>query len=372
MLGPGEQSENPQLDVAYFATQGSGSGDEARIAALLAPLGARPLSFARAHKARSAAAVVRSVLGRPPDVLVVEGTGIAGGAACVAGRLLAGTRYVVSSGDAVGPYLRMLHGTLTLVGPVYERALYRLSSGFIGWSPYLAGRALSLGAPRAMTAANWSAVDVRPGDRERARAHLGIPRDAIVFGIIGSLNWSSRRRYCYGLELVRAIRRVPREDIIVLVVGDGSGLERLRAEAGELMGRRILLPGRVSGEQVGAHLAAFDVASLPQSLDLVGSLRYTTKISEYLAARLPVVTGQLPLAYDLDDGWLWRLGGEAPWSERYVAGMAALMGEVTRAEVDRMRAAVPSSLPQFSMERQQRQVCSFVQDVARDHRWTRN
>ena len=60
-----------------------------------------------------------------------------------------------------------------------------------------------------------------------------------------------------------------------------------------------------------------DVASLPQSVDGVGSFRYTTKLSEYLAARLPVVTGEIPLAFDLDDGWMWRLPGDAPWEERY-------------------------------------------------------
>ena len=47
------------------------------------------------------------------------------------------------------------------------------------------------------------------------------------------------------------------------------------------------------------HLAAFDLASLPQSVDGVGSFRYTTKLSEYLAAGLPIVTGQIPAAYDL-------------------------------------------------------------------------
>jgi hypothetical protein len=49
------------------------------------------------------------------------------------------------------------------------------------------------------------------------------------------------------------------------------------------------------------------------SVDQVGSFRYTTKLSKYLAFGLPVITGQIPLAYDLDDGWIWRLAGDAPW-----------------------------------------------------------
>lgn len=368
MRGAAEDSGGCRLDVAYFATQGTGSGDESRIAALLEPLGARPIRFERTSKLRSAGGVFRAVRRSRPDVLVVEGTGLAGGAACMAARLLAGTPYVVSSGDAVGPYLRMLHPSLAVLGSGYEQALYRMSSGFVGWSPYLTGRALTLGAPRAMTAANWADLETRPGDRERVRERLGIPEEALVIGIVGSLNWSSRRQYCYGLELVRAARRVEREDLVVVVVGDGTGRDRLMAESGDQLGDRILLPGRVPPSEVGSYLAALDVASLPQSVDLVGALRYTTKISEYLAAGLPVVTGQLPLAYDLDDGWLWRLRGDAPWSERYIADLVALMRGISREEVDRRRAAVPRSLPQFCRERQQRQVCAFVVDVAQSSR----
>lgn len=372
MHGAGDDSGDSRLEVAYFATQGTGSGDESRIAALLEPLSAHPLRFDRSRKLRSSSAVVRAVRRRRLDVVVIEGTGLAGGIACVITRLLSGTPYVVSSGDAVGPYLRMRHAGLALVGPAYERVLYRMSSGFIGWSPYLTGRAMALGAPRAMTAANWAELEVAPRDRAEVRRRLGIDENALVFGLVGSLNWSSRRAYCYGLELVRAARRLQREDVVVLVVGDGSGLSRLRAEAGDDLDRRIVLPGRVPREQVGSYLAALDVASLPQSLDLVGALRYTTKISEYVAAGLPVVTGQLPLAYDLDDGWLWRLGGEAPWSDRYVADLAALMSRIDREEVDRRRSAVPEAPPQFSKARQQRQVCSFVEEIARESRRTRN
>ena len=58
------------------------------------------------------------------------------------------------------------------------------------------------------------------------------------------------------------------------------------------------------------YLCAFDVGSLSQSVDPVGSFRYTTKLSEYLAVGLPVITGEAPVAYDLDEGYLWRVPGK--------------------------------------------------------------
>ena len=352
------------LRVACFATQGTGSGDEARIRELLSPLSPTVLPFDRTTKGRSLAGTVRRLLRDRPDIVVMEGTGIAGGLAVMIARL-GGVRYVVSSGDAVSPYLSSFRPWLRPIAGAYERLLCRSAAGFIGWSPYLVGRALTLGAPRAMTAANWApSTDNAAVDRAAARRHFGVPDEAIVFGLVGSLDWHSRASYCYGSELVRAASRVERDDLIVLVVGDGSGREILAELAGTQLGRSVLLPGRVPREDVPLALAAMDVASLPQSVDGVGAFRYTTKISEYLAAGLPVVTGEIPLAYDLDDGWLWRLPGDAPWDESYIGALSELMRTIDSDEVARKRAHVPDESDLFSLERQRRQVSDFVRDVA--------
>lgn len=347
--------------VACFATQGSGHGDELRIRELLADLGPQPLPFDRGRRLRSAAGLFRRLLTRRPDLVVMEGTGVGGGLAVIAARLLAGIPYVVSSGDAVGPYIGLGRPWAAPLAGLYERLLCRWSAGFIGWSPYLVGRALTFGAPRAMTAAGWSLPAAGPDRAERRRA-LGIPADAVVFGLVGSLGWNDAVGYCYGLELVQAALAAERPDLRVLVVGDGSGLPRLRRLAERAEGR-VILPGRVAKEEVGSYLAALDVASLPQSVDRVGSFRYTTKLSEYLGAGLPVVTGEIPLAYDLDDGWLWRLPGAAPWDPRYVAALAELMRNVGTEELAARRAAAPRDLPLFDRERQRRLVGEFVADL---------
>jgi hypothetical protein len=269
----------------------------------------------------------------------------------------------VSSGDAVGPYVRLVSRSLAPVAAIYERLLCRFSAGFIGWSPYLVGRALTMGAPRAITAPGW-APDAEPGrSREELRAALGIPEDALVFGLVGSLAWSDRVSYCYGLELVRAVRAVQREDVRVVIVGDGDGRPRLEAAAGPELGRRVVLTGAVPHDDVGSYLGAFDVASLPQSVDGVGSFRYTTKIPEYLKAGLPVVTGEIPLAYDLDEGWLWRLPGDAPWDPRFIAALTALMEGLSADELEARRGNVPRAGELFSKAAQQRRVRSFLLDL---------
>ena len=196
-----ELAADPAPRIAAFATQGAGSGDARRLADLLGPLATEWLFFDRAAKLRSTVAVLARLLRRRPDLVVIEGTGAAGGIAVLAARLLAGVSYVVSSGDAVGPYVGLRHRRLAPFAGLYERALCRWSAGFIGWSPYLVGRALTFGAPRAMTAANW-APPAASEERAARRAALGIPEEAIVFGLVGSLGWNEERGYCYGAELV--------------------------------------------------------------------------------------------------------------------------------------------------------------------------
>ena len=353
--------------IIAFATQGAGGDDETRLRALLENFSVEFFPFDRRAKRRSFFGVLEAIRRQRPDVVVMEGTGLAGGFALVLGRLLAGVPYVVSSGDAVGPFVGAQRPSLGLIFGLYERLLCRWSAGFIGWTPYLTGRSLTFGAPRAVTAAGWAPVPRTSGDlaagRARVRRELGIPADAIVFGLVGSLAWNERVRYCYGCELVQALLRVNRPDVRVLIVGDGDGTVRLERLAGERLGKSVLLTGRVPRDQVPYYLAAMDVASLPQSVDNVGSFRYTTKLSEYLDVGLPVITGQIPLAYDLDVGWLWRIPGTAPWDERYISAVTELMIRLTLSELTGKRSAVPHQLPEFDRTRQIALVTAFLTDL---------
>jgi glycosyltransferase involved in cell wall biosynthesis len=298
---------------------------------------------------------------RRPSVVVLEGTGLGGGVPIIFAGVLFGQRYVVSSGDPVSVFVSWWHPSLRLPALAYEALLYRLASGFIGWSPYMVGRALTFGARRAITAAGW-APDHPRSKREVTRARLKIPPHAIVFGLVGSLHWNKRFDWCMGAELVRAARIFPRRDVYVLIVGDGSGTAHLAALCDELDNRVVLL-GRVPQEQVGDYLAAMDVAVLPHSSDSLGRYRYTTKISEYIASNLPIVSGRGPAAYDLGKDWIWRLPGKAPWDPQFVESLGLLMRNITEDDIAQKRRAMPTGLDVFDMRLQQRRVGDFIKDL---------
>lgn len=356
--------------ILAFATKGSQTNEELRLQALLADTGAVFIPYDKQAKRKSFVQVLKRVFRERPDLLVMEGTGLAGGMVCILARLFGRTRYVVSSGDAVGPFVAA-HSMIA--GPafaMYERILCRLCDGYIGWTPYLAGRAMTFGAKRAVTASGWAPSPLNESDaleaRRSIRAQLGIPADSIVFGLAGALNWNAHRGYCYGLELVEAMAKVKRSDVCALIVGDGSGMEKLKQLAGARLGKSIFLPGNVAMNDVSKWLAAMDIASLPQSLDGVGSFRYTTKISEYAAAGLPIVTGRLPLAYDLDDGSMLRLPGETPWSSIYINALSELMNRVTDQFLAETKQKVRRERREFDPADQARRITNFILELLED------
>jgi len=350
--------------ILCFATQGHDHIEGERIRDLLEPLQPEIYAFDHSRKLRSAVGLARTAIARRPRLIVMEGTGTAGGFTLVALDALLGIPFVVSSGDAVGPYLHLHSRLAGLLGGLYERLLCRRCAGYVGWTPYLVGRAITFGARRGMTAPGWTRGHASNGAREKIRSRLGISSDALVVGLVGSLHWADSVGYVYGAELVRAVRRIGRSDVVACIVGDGSGRQRLEEMAEEDLGGRVLLPGRVPPADVPDYLAAFDVASLPQSVDGVGSFRYSTKLSEYLAGELPMITGEIPAAYDLDEGYIWRLPGRGPWSSTYVDAMAQLLEALTAAEIEERRQAILQRRAEpFDKLAQQRRMTEFIGDI---------
>ncbi len=349
-----------------WATQGYRGQDELRLRTLLQSFAqVHWFPFDRNHRIRTLWALWRE-LRRRPHLAVMEGSGMAGAIPMMLASLCLGVPYVVSSGDAIAPYLTARLPWLRPLFAIYERCLYRNCAGFIGWTPYLTGRALTYGAPRAMTAPGFASFSLplsqRPIVRRKIRAQLGIPDSALVLGMAGALIWNPRCRYCYGGELVQAALASRRRDIYLLIVGDGTGLPHLRAAAAPL-GARAIFPGRVTMEQVPEYLAAMDIGSLPQSLNPVGTFRFTTKISEYWAAGLPIVTGHLPLAYDLTLAWSWRISGATPWHPDYIENLARWTEQLTEKELRLKISALPTALPEFDSARQARAVTAFLTDL---------
>ena len=156
------QSAMRSRRILAFATQGAGGNDEARVRELFSRLPTDIFPFDRNNRTSSALAILRAARRGEYGLFVMEGSGSAGGIALILARRLFGSSYLVSSGDAIAPFLTARWPMAKCLFELYERTLYRNASGFIGWTPYLVGRALTMGAPRGMTAAGWNSTATRP------------------------------------------------------------------------------------------------------------------------------------------------------------------------------------------------------------------
>ncbi len=348
-----------------------GPGDARRLRTLTAalPLETHIVEVDRSRPRRESAAAIRKALvSRPWDLAILEGTGVAGGLNLIRAAVERRTRYLVSSGDPIGGFFRTVRGRAAGAAfERYEKTLYRRSEGFIGWSPYLTGMALKMGAPRGVTVEGG--VDLQAyalptdGQRAAARAELGIPPHHLVLGVVGSLTWS-RQQYCYGLELIEALRRTRRGDVSVVIVGDGDGRARLDERVPDRLRDRVAFTGRVPAERVPIILRAFDIGFVTQTLDGLGSYRLTTKLPEYMASGVPVAMSPVPGYFDYVENAGWALPEGHPASPAFHQLLAIWIDGLTRDEVDQRRAPARHAAElRFDYARLSRRFAAFVEHV---------
>ena len=323
----------------------------------------------RRTASREIASIVKS---RRWHLVCMGGTGIVGGLPVLDAARKYRQRFVVSSGDPVGGFFRVTQGPLLgRVFEIYERRLYRACTAFVGWTPYLTGMALQLGARRAITVegcVDLKRFRVLPVEEKAAwRERFGLPADHLVCTVVGSLNWSARAKYCYGLELVEALRRMRRTDVTMLIVGDGTGRERLYKLVPASLAERVVFTGRLAEDEVVGAMNAADIGFVTQSLDGLGNYRLTTKLPEYLACGLPVAMSPIPGFYDYVQEAGWALPPFHPASADFHAGCARWLDGLTREEIAARNVhARPLAEARFDDERLSARFCAFVEDLLRE------
>lgn len=268
------------------------------------------------------------------NLVYLEHTSIVGGLPL----LMSKHRYIVSSGDPVAGFFKATEGALqgALFG-TYEKALYRRSVGFVGWTPYLTGRAIELGAPRGVTIEG--AVELErfqrfsPSERQSVRERLKIPQHHLVCGLVGSLRWVERQGYCYGLELIETLKQLKRPDVTMLIVGDGDGKTRLEQRVPPALRDRVIFTGRLPEDEVVRAMNAMDIGFITQTLDCLGSYRLTTKLPEYLACGLPVAMSPTPGYYDYVGEAGWALPAYHPASTDFHQSCATWLDTLDRTQL---------------------------------------
>jgi glycosyltransferase involved in cell wall biosynthesis len=120
----------------------------------------------------------------------------------------------------------------------------------------------------------------KPGDRDAARAAVGLPAEGRIVGIVATLrSWKGHR------HLLRAIGALDASDVRLVIVGDGPQRAALEALAAELaLAERVRFAGNQA--DVAPWMQAFDVFCLPS----YANEGVPQALMQAMACGLPVVT----------------------------------------------------------------------------------
>lgn len=237
------------------------------------------------HKLKGLMRFLRTAVGMAPDVVYVEKFGYAGIVAALAAKTIRGSRMVTSNGDAEFAFARS-HFSLPKA----------LIAGALEWTAQTSADRVIVHGPlhrellqrKGLTNVEWipNGVDTsafRPMDTSALRQALGV-HGRLTIGVIGSINWNAKTGFCYGRDVLEVVHQLKEYPVAGIVVGAGNGVEMLRGLAREYgIEDRVVLAGWIPYEHLPPYVNAIDVCLSTQSDDLIGAVRITAKVPQYLA-----------------------------------------------------------------------------------------
>lgn len=286
---PPDLAERTKMDLIFLVNGevGGAAAERARhFAARLQTEYRLRLFYRGRRKVRAAVRFLLALLRWRPRLVYVVDMAASGVLAALVYKALGGARVIVDTGDVISALARALGR-----GWVGRRLTELLEELSLRYADFLVVRGSGHKewlAQRGITRVEVipDGVDVRvfrPRSSEAVRRHLGV-EGAFVVGLVGSLHWSRTREFCYGWELIEALAHVKDLPIVGVIVGEGSGLPRLKAHArARGVEDRVRFVGRVPLERLPEYIGLMDVCLSTQTADLVGSVRTTGKLPLYLA-----------------------------------------------------------------------------------------
>ena len=263
------------------------------------PMGVRAQEFARrlsgdfqVHVAYRSARKVRSIwtllcyLRRiRPSVCYVLDMGYSGVLAAGLYRAISRCKIVVDTGDAIFALARSLgRGPVGLaLTKALEFIALRISHRLVVRSHFHQEWLAQRGFTADVIPDGVDTEQFRPMDVSDLRRKYGVEGFKTI-GVLGSVTWNKCSQSCYGWDLVEVIRLLRDQPVKGMIVGDGSGIDYLKARCADYgILDRVIFLGFVPYDKLPPILNLMDVCLSTQTNDLVGHVRTTGKLPLYLA-----------------------------------------------------------------------------------------
>ncbi len=195
----------------------------------------------------------------------------------------------------------------------------------------------------------------RPRERARARAELGIPEDAFIVSLHGTLEPEAN-----GELLIRAVAALPVElRVHALLVGGGPALAELRRLAAELRAPVIFSDTR---QEIAAALSAADAATV-----LSTESGFSDRAIEAMACGLPMLISDTPSHTEqVEDGVEGVLIPPDRWRE--IAEAIRWLANDAEGRAQMGKAARERAVKEFSRERMVERYDTVLRETVETYR----
>jgi glycosyltransferase involved in cell wall biosynthesis len=211
-------------------------------------------------------------------------------------KLLSGNRLIIETGDAIYELTRSTgsRGPLgLLLTRWFEKFSLRVADNIVVRGRFHQQWLSGMGYRAEVIQDGVDTREFMPLPVDDLRKQYGLDGELTV-GLVGSSIWSEKLHMCYGWELIEMLRLLKNAPIKGIIIGDGSGITRLKARCQEYgIEEKVLFLGYVPYEQLPRYLNLIDVCLSTQTNDLVGQVRTTGKLPLYLAAGRYILASNL-------------------------------------------------------------------------------
>jgi glycosyltransferase involved in cell wall biosynthesis len=220
-----------------------------------------------------------------PDAVYVFDMALAGVVASAWYRWQRRTPLIIDTGDAITALARSIRGPAGVAATsILERFALANADHIVVRGSFHRELLAKTGiaATTIPDGVDLTLFSARGGRAARERLGLG---DQLTIGLVGSCVWSPTLQIAYGWDLVELLGLLRSENVRGILIGDGSGVSRLRARARALnVEHLIVFAGRRPIGEIPDLLAACDICLSTQTNDVPGNVRTTGKLPLYLAS----------------------------------------------------------------------------------------
>lgn len=240
-----------------------------------------------------------------------------------------------------------------------DRELFKFADCIVVVSRFLKEHFLSLGVDQKKIKIICNAADPKVFNPENVkdgvRRHLGLGEKKVVGYVGGFYAW-------HGLDLL--LDCLPallqnNSEIMLLLIGDGPQRKELEERARDMgMEKKVLFLGNIDHQYLPEHIAAFDVAILPDFNDYGSPM----KVFEYMAMGKPVVAPRFSSLTDwIDHGVVGFLFEPKNTEELSKVIIALINDEVLRMKLGKQ--ARDKVLKQYTWQGNAESVIDFYQRI---------